>query len=404
MNWTSYLSIFLVLVSIFFQYSRQLLISQWVFYHLSRCIYNVYFHPLRHFPGPKLMAATQMVNAYYILRGINCNHLFDLHEKYGNVVRIGPNELSFRSVTAIKTIYGGNPQSDDTFHKNMIANMQESGENDNLFFATGPKHLHYRKITSPAFSEATIRAQEPMFYDYCSQLIQGLRNRTGTANFPNKDGIVNFVPWANFVVSDILSHILFGSGLNCLSDGEYHPWVTTGFNSLIESTYIEAAQRLWPYHKICEYLSIPSSMRDGFQTHLSISQQKLHERSKETEPYNYALPSFVSQSMNEKELLENSNIIATAAGETTSSTISAALYYLTNNSDKYKSLVTEIRNAFKEEQDITSTSTASLPYLKAVIRETFRIHPTIPVGLHRVTPKKGRFIDGLWVIGGVRSY
>jgi cytochrome P450 len=349
------------------------------------------------------MAATQLVNARYIIRGTNCRHLFDLHEKYGNVVRIGPNELSFRSVSAIRTIYGGNPRPEDTFHKNMIANMQESGESDNLFFATGNKHMHYRKIVSPAFSEATIRAQEPMIQEYCSQLVNGLRNRTGTAHFPTEDGIVDIVPWTNFIVSDILSHVLFGSGLDCLHRGQYHPWVAAGFKALIESTYIEAAQRLWPYHKICEYLCIPSSMRDGYRTHLSISRQKLQDRSKEPEPYKYAFPSFASQLMSEQELLDNVNVIATAAGETTSSAISATLYYLTSNIAKYKTVVMEIRKAFNREEDITVASTASLQYLKAVIRETSRIHPIIPVGLHRVTPKKGRYIDGSWVPGGVSS-
>jgi cytochrome P450 len=349
------------------------------------------------------MAATQLVNAIYIIRGTNCKHLHELHEKYGNIVRTGPNELSFRSASAVKTIYGGNPRSEDTFHKNMIANMQESGQSDNLFFAIGSKHQHYRKIIAPAFSEATIRAQEPMVYEYCTQLVNGLRNRSGTAHFPTAEGIVDIVPWTHFIVSDILSHVLFGSGLECLKRGGYHPWVAGGFNALIESTCIEAAQRLWPYHKICEYLWIPSSMSEGYQTHLLFSSQKLQERVKDPDPYKYAFSSLVSQDMSEQELLDNVNVVATAAGETTSSTISAALYYLTSNNAVYNKLVTEIREAFRTEEEITSTSTAALLYLKATIRETFRIHPTIPVGLHRITPKKGKYIDGTWVPGGVGS-
>jgi len=283
----------------------------------------------------------------------------------------------------------------------MVANMQETGESNNLFFATGDKHIHYRKLVGPALAEATIRAQEPMIQEYCTQLIRGLRNRTGAAHYPTQDGVVDIVPWTNFIVSDILSHMLFGSGLACLQRGEYHPWVAAGYKALIESTYIEAAHRLWPYHKICEYLWIPSSIRDGFQTHLSISRQKLQDRSGKAEPYKFDVPSFVSKSMSEQELLDNINVIATAAGETTSSTLSSALYYLTNNLAAYKKLVMEIRAVFGREEEITAASSASLPYLRATIRETFRIHPTIPVGLHRVTPKTGKYIDGKWVPGGV---
>jgi cytochrome P450 len=349
------------------------------------------------------MAATQLVNAIYIIRGKNCKHLEQLHDKFGSIVRIGPNEISFRSASAIRMIYGGNPRPEDTFHKNMIANIQESGQSDNLFFAVGSKHQHYRKLVAPAFSEATIRAQEPMVFEYCTQLIAGLRTRTGMGYFPTPEGVVDITPWTHFIVSDILSHVLFGHGLECLKRGEYHPWVAGGFNALIESTYIEAAQRLWPYHNICEYFWISAAMSRGYRTHLSISREKLQELDKESEPYKYTFPSFVAQHMSEQELLDNVNVVATAAGETTSSTISAALYYLVTNESVLQTLVDEIRAAFPVDTDINSASTAALPYLKAVIRETFRIHPTIPVGLHRLTPKAGKVIDGMWIPGNVSA-
>lgn len=346
-------------------------------------------------------AATQLVNVYYIVRGLNCKYLCDLHEKYGDIVRTGPNELSFRSATAIGTVYGGNPSHEDTFHKNMIANIQETGESNNLFFATGNRHLRYRKLIGPAFAERTIRAQEPMIRDYCNQLIAALRNRSGTSHYPTSDGLVNIIPWTQFIISDILSHMLFGSGLACLQHGEYHPWVLAGYKALIESTYIEAACRVGYLHKLFEYFLIPTTVRDGFRTHLSTSQQKLQKRTNETEPYQFDLSSFVSESMTQQELFDNINVIATAAGETTSSALSAALYYITNNSAVYEKVVREVRQTFKRKIDITAASSAHLPYLKATIRESFRVHPTIPVGLHRVAPANGSFIDGIWVPGGV---
>jgi cytochrome P450 len=107
--------------------------------------------------------------------------------------------------------------------------------------------------------------------------------------------------------------------------------------------------------------------------------------------------------MTKQEVFDNINVLSSAAGETTSSTLSAVLYYLTHNPDVYKKLITEIRGSFDRETDIDTVRSASLSYLKAVIRETFRIHPAVPVGYHRVTPKKGKFIDGRWVPGGVST-
>lgn len=74
-------------------------------------IYNVYFHPLRNFPGPPMAGATTWWRAYIeVYRGESLTHkLFDLHEQYGDVIRISPNEVSFRlrlsKVTAHQTSF-----------------------------------------------------------------------------------------------------------------------------------------------------------------------------------------------------------------------------------------------------------------------------------------------------------
>jgi cytochrome P450 len=319
------------------------------------------------------------------------------------VVRTGPNELSFVTASAVKTIFGGNPQPGEIFQKNEIAFSQETGESNNIVFAKGEKHARFRKIIAPAFSESAIRAQEPMIQEYCHHMIQGLRSRSGIGYYPDQDGIVDMVPWTKFIISDILSHMMFGDGLYCVKNAQFHPWIASGYKALIVSTYIEAASRLWPYHKIFEHFFISADMRNGFQTHSSITQLKLGERNKSEEQFKADFTSLVSKSMSEQELFDNVNVVTSAAGETTASTLSATLYYLTQCPDAYKNVVTEVRGAFEKEEDINGASSASLRYLKAVIRESLRIHPPIPVGYHRVTPTMGKFIDGMWVPGGVST-
>ncbi len=55
-------------------------------YTLARAIYNVYFHPLSRFPGPRGAACTKWWLAYMQLgRGISLSSLrTELHQKYGN--------------------------------------------------------------------------------------------------------------------------------------------------------------------------------------------------------------------------------------------------------------------------------------------------------------------------------
>ena len=56
-----------------------------LFYGLVHVIYNVYFHPLSHFPGPRGAACTKWWLAYMQLgKGVSLSTLrVELHQKYG---------------------------------------------------------------------------------------------------------------------------------------------------------------------------------------------------------------------------------------------------------------------------------------------------------------------------------
>lgn len=69
-------------------------------------LYNLLFHPLRKYPGPISWQATRLPWCWYQYRGCLSRKLLELHNNYGKVVRVAPNELSFISEDAWKTIYG----------------------------------------------------------------------------------------------------------------------------------------------------------------------------------------------------------------------------------------------------------------------------------------------------------
>lgn len=67
-----------------------------LFYVLSGCIYRLYFHRISHIPGPKLAAITYFYQAYYDIFPYQGQWIFQqirLHQQYGPVVRVGPDEL-----------------------------------------------------------------------------------------------------------------------------------------------------------------------------------------------------------------------------------------------------------------------------------------------------------------------
>jgi len=75
---------------------------------LGRLVRNKFNHGLNKYPGPLAAGFTdwwRFVDVYN--RKPERTHI-ELHRKHGDVVRLGPNVLSFADPTAIKTIYGLN--------------------------------------------------------------------------------------------------------------------------------------------------------------------------------------------------------------------------------------------------------------------------------------------------------
>lgn len=76
-----------------------------VFYALYRAVYNRYFHPLRHFPGPFWSSVSDFIKLWILhtkqahTLGLKC------HEEYGPVVRVAPNLLAIDDPLLLPQIY-----------------------------------------------------------------------------------------------------------------------------------------------------------------------------------------------------------------------------------------------------------------------------------------------------------
>lgn len=71
--------------------------------------YNIWFHPLSKYPGPKLWAASYLPYIKALLGGSLVHEHAKIHEDYGEVARVGPNEVSFAVEEAWRDIYEQRP-------------------------------------------------------------------------------------------------------------------------------------------------------------------------------------------------------------------------------------------------------------------------------------------------------
>ena len=99
--------------------------------------------------------------------------------------------------------------------------------------------------------------------------------------------------------------------------------------------------------------------------------------------------------------------MAFAGSETTAISLAAVFYYLLKNPRCYQSLMQELDDATnvgliktRPCQSMTWAEAQHLPYLDAVIKEAFRLHPAPGLPLERVVPVGGAEICGEVIPGG----
>jgi hypothetical protein len=69
-------------------------------------VHRIWFHPLAHVPGPFVAKFTHMWQTVKSFQGTWYCDILSVHEKYGPVVRISPDEISFVDGDALKRLYG----------------------------------------------------------------------------------------------------------------------------------------------------------------------------------------------------------------------------------------------------------------------------------------------------------
>ncbi|QKX53670.1 uncharacterized protein TRUGW13939_00750 [Talaromyces rugulosus] len=123
---------------------------------LSHLVYLCYFHPLAQYPGPWLARFTNFWRLLAFRSGRQHLTELALHRRYGHVVRVGPNWLSFETLADFEAIYGFNRDIEkDEFYNFGRSNKRQGFS---LFTAkTDAQHRDRRKkVVTPALTLAKV--------------------------------------------------------------------------------------------------------------------------------------------------------------------------------------------------------------------------------------------------------
>ncbi|KAK3938549.1 cytochrome P450 monooxygenase [Diplogelasinospora grovesii] len=366
-------------------------------YLLLTAIYNIYFHPLRIYPGPKFRAAFLFPYILAFLTGQSALSAARMHAMYGEIVRVAPNRLSYTDPQAYRDIRGHRKGGQGENGKDPMFYFLNT---KNVLGAARDYHAQVRRVLSHGFSAKSMQDQAPLITRYVDLLIDRLHHHK-----PSHDGrkVVDLSAWFNFATFDIIGDLAFGAPFDCVENGAYHPWVETIVEFVKAIGYVVTVDTYAP--AILPYIKYIIPSATGQEELIAFARNRIAKRLE----LNTERPDFIDTMTNAKseettlsrtEVEDNAQFLIFAGSETTASALSGAVYFLAKHPEVQAKLAAEVRNEFKEESEIDIFGVPKLTYMLAVLDESMRMFPPVPSALPRVCQPGGDVIVGKPVPAG----
>lgn len=166
---------------------------------------------MKNVPGPAWSRFTNLPLKKAVVGGRRIFFIDELHQKYGSVVRISPNELSVSDIDGFKQIHSFNAR----FSKNYWYDKLTIFPRHSVFtFATAKEHSARRKLFAKGFSKTTMRDHyEPVVAQKAKLAVQGIKRRALAGN-------ADLMQWWTFLATDTVGELGFGESFGMLEKGE----------------------------------------------------------------------------------------------------------------------------------------------------------------------------------------
>ena len=384
-----------------------LVVAITVGYLFARAVYNVFFHPLAKVPGPFLASLTTKWIDIHDIAGCKALTVAPIHERFGPVVRIGPDELSFSDPALLKEIYG----QATPYMKSALYSHLGVGTHDGIFDTQDREvHKRRRKLLSHVFAASSVNTCEPIIADHIRRLLSWIEKDSKMVPPQPTDVFI----WFRMLSFDIAGSLFFGASFNALSsptppayldslDAHFQgagirwhmPYVLSLTSWLpIPSWqhFLKASERLHAYGQTAFHDYVSRYGRDGSNSRVDLLKKVIAGTdSKEVAP------------LTDEEIICEAGTMIIGGTDTTSIVLTYLFWELARHPVWQDKLRDEFRanNVVFKDGVPSWQQVQSLEILDAVITEGLRLHPPAPGGLLRVVPKEGAELAGVRVPGGV---
>ncbi|RDW80147.1 hypothetical protein BP6252_04785 [Coleophoma cylindrospora] len=317
-------------------------------------------------------------------------------EKYGSIVRIGPNELMtsdpdvLRRMLNTKSPYRRSNWYDalriDPSHDNVLS------ERDN------EKHNVLRSKMAAGYSGKENEHLELSIDENIANLIRLLEAKylsTATIYKP-----VDFAQKAQFFTLDVISDIAFGKAFGYLdTDDDVFSYIKTTEDTIPVMILVGALPWLSQIIQSRLLKSLMPSDKDiyGLGRVMGVAKRVVSERfGPDKKIQKDMLGSFVNHGLTQREAESETLMQILAGSDTTASAMRATLLHISTSPRVLNRLVSEIAST-PISSPITDAEARKMPYLQAVIKEGLRIFPPVTGLMFKDVPAGGDTLNGYYV-------
>ncbi|KAL9115372.1 MAG: hypothetical protein Q9227_000693 [Pyrenula ochraceoflavens] len=336
-------------------------------------------------------AVSKLPYSISLFTGENHRYIRRLHQKYGDQVRIAPEEVSYANSQSFRDIYGLRKGIHDINRKDVRFYIKPLNGVHWFITAGDADHARARRIFSPAFSERSIKEQEPLFLHTVDALVSQLNSHS--------TGPLDFVELYNYAAFDVMADLTFGESMHLLDgppDNPWRDWVEAQFLDAKGMSLTAAFTQYDPIRAVMPYLipkSIMKKHHENFENSAARVDKRLATQTDRPDLWSLVLRQEESKGLSREEMHSNAALFMMAGTETVGTVLGGLTFYLLRNPQKLGRLTKEIRVAFKEDADIEFQALTELPYLRACISEGLRLFPPVPSSESRRSPTSSLRFD-----------
>ncbi|CRK36878.1 hypothetical protein BN1708_007223 [Verticillium longisporum] len=375
-------------------------------------VYQQFLHPLAGYPGPLLASLTDLWQVQQYLTLQQPYTLTQLHERYGEFVRYGPNKLSITAKEAVPIIYqkGGRRFPKTEFYEAF------GGKKPNLFgMRSDDRHAVHRRHMSHGFSISSVKEME----HYLDANVKLLRHRID--GFARDGRPFDLKKLFHYYTIDVIGELAFSRsfGVQVSHDESLVPRV-------VPHTLLGSVTGAWPSmtQRLKRWLPLVphAGLQDLFRSRAEVTQlasecveRRLGQVKEQGAGHR---PDILTRLIQAKhpdtgEHMPRVDLEAEAFGllaagtHSTSATATLLFSNLLRNPEALAACAREVSDSLPPLDDdrpaysITQVET-HLPYLRACVRENFRLTPVFTMPLERrVMEPEGVFISGRHIQQGM---